>query len=597
MATLIDSLVVALNLDPKGFKQGEREAGQAQRRMREDAVRTQKEIEEVGKRVTSALNTARNAAIGLFAVFIGGRGISNFVRETSEGSAALGRLSRDLGITTERLSAWEGVSRRVGNSANEITGAFQNIQDRIQQARLLNNQGAVAGFRAAGIALADGPNGERPRTTEAIYEDVLRHIARQPRAERLTRAQSMGFGQETVNLALAPNRAQMLREERPNEISRQQVDNATRLREALIQLDRAVTSTARQILDALSPAITALLTKVREFVQYLGGDQFVPYLNQARDGIKRFADYLMSDDFFNDLKALKDNISQLVQKIVDALRWLGLIPEANAPTREEQELQRRYPLPTLPMVRVNPGGTPWGPGGGIPRWWRENAPRFLGGQGQGVDRRQRTDAEFAAEFGPAADRVAQRLGVSREAVLAHWSLETNNGRSFAGTNNLGNLTATAAQDATRGADTDGAGNPIIQRFRNFENLDAFADAYASWVERRAPDARGAADARAYGEALRRGNYATDPRFAQSLSGVARRFQAPPRPDPALTEATRPGAAVQNKSWGGSTITSETAINGPITVHTQAADANGIARDLGAALKRHAFVDQVTLGLA
>lgn len=95
---------------------------------------------------------------------------------------------------------------------------------------------------------------------------------------------------------------------------------------------------------------------------------------------------------------------------------------------------------------------------------------------------------------------------------------------FVGHNNLGNMTALPGQAATQGGDTDGAGNPITQRFRNFRSLDELADAYASWVERRAPDAVGAADAQAYADALRRGNYATSPLFSRSLSGVARRFE-------------------------------------------------------------------------
>jgi len=43
--------------------------------------------------------------------------------------------------------------------------------------------------------------------------------------------------------------------------------------------------------------------------------------------------------------------------------------------------------------------------------------------------------------------------------------------------------------------------------------------------------------------------------------------------------------------------SETSINGPITVHTAATDANGIARGLGDALRRYTFVTQANTGLA
>lgn len=146
-------------------------------------------------------------------------------------------------------------------------------------------------------------------------------------------------------------------------------------------------------------------------------------------------------------------------------------------------------------------------------------------EGGGLARRQRTDAEFAAEVGPLAQSVAERLGVPASAVLAHWSLETNNGRAFAGANNLGNMTALASEDATEGGDRDGEGRPIRQRFLNFQSPDEFADRYVSWVQRRVPNiGEVGTDPLRYGEALRGAGYATDPRFGRSLAGVAQRFE-------------------------------------------------------------------------
>lgn len=601
MATLIDSLVVTLGLDPKGFKQGEREAGQAQRRMREDAVRTQKEIEEVGKRVTSALNSARNAAIGLFAVFIGGRGISNFVRETSEGSAALGRLSRDLGITTERLSAWEGVSRRVGNSANEITGAFQNIQDRIQQARLLNNPSAVAGFMNARIALADGPNGERPRTTEAIYEDVLRYIARAPREERLTRAQSMGFGQETVNLALAPNRAQMLREQAPTAVTAEQVRNLTSLREAMLRFNEAVEASAREILSAFAPAITAVLNRLREFALYMGSDQFRPVIENARRAFEEFANYLTSPEFINDLRLFKDSIAQLTEKLVQALRWLGLIPDPYAPTPQEQELQRRYPLPGPSSLRdAARERIPSLPGGAAnqPTTLPDAQRRMVEAYLADTDRRLGLPTGWSAgmigaesNWNPNARSPAGAVGLAQVMPETQAALERRLGRTFDATN---------PRDAVEMHRLLMAEN--MQRFGNVEDASR---AYNGGWDR---DRWNNAETQAYVGRIRSRLPVEGPRRGpppapgasplQRLRGEwERQLNGGPAPDPALTDSTRPGAAVQNKMWGGSSVSNETAINGPITVNTQATDANGIARDIGAALKRHAFVDQVTLGLA
>jgi hypothetical protein len=123
-----------------------------------------------------------------------------------------------------------------------------------------------------------------------------------------------------------------------------------------------------------------------------------------------------------------------------------------------------------------------------------------------------------------AENVAQRIGVEPHIIIAHWSLETNNGRSFSGKNNLGNMTALPNQTATEGGDTDAQGKPIRQRFRNFNSLQEFGDAYASWVQRRASSAiRIGSDAQGYFAALQRGGYATAPHFVNAGTSVSAQF--------------------------------------------------------------------------
>lgn len=606
MATIIDALVVTLGIDARGFKRGEQENATAQKRMRDDAERTSKSYQEMGRHISTAINSTRNAALGLLAVFTAGQGIRAFVANTVESGSALGRLSRDLNISAQGITAWEGVSRRAGNAAGQLSSAFSAVQEQIQQQRLYGGA-PNATLRALGVQLADAAG--QARSLDDIYSDLLDKLhSRDPR-ERLALAQGAGFGQETVNLAALPaaERARMLAEQRGlggGSLDNEQTARLNRLRDAWVRFEAAVNNVSTRIFADLSPSIQMVVDKLVEFVNFLGGPDFRPTFTRLEEAIRNFATYLGSDEFIASMRQLRDGIVSVAEAIVRALRWLGLIPDGSGSAG-----------PAAPSAV--PGGAPAAPTPSVQdtflsritgrtpeeqmrmRLEREqrNAAPTPGPQG-GVERRRRTDAEFAAEFGPAADRVAARLGVSREAVLAHWSLESNNGRSFAGQNNPGNMTALPSQDATVGADRDAQGNPISQRFRNFGSLDEFADSYASWVERRAPWARGVTDPRMYGQSLQAGGYATDPRFADSLSGVARRFAAPPTPDPNLLPGAQRGAAARTGGRDGASLsTVETTINGPITVQTQATDAAGIARDLASALAGRAFTDQFTRGLA
>lgn len=59
-------------------------------------------------------------------------------------------------------------------------------------------------------------------------------------------------------------------------------------------------------------------------------------------------------------------------------------------------------------------------------------------------------------------------------LVAQDGLESRWGQSFAGLNNYGNITVgSSGASYTLGKDHDGKGNPIVQKFRNFQSKEAF----------------------------------------------------------------------------------------------------------------------------
>ncbi len=69
-------------------------------------------------------------------------------------------------------------------------------------------------------------------------------------------------------------------------------------------------------------------------------------------------------------------------------------------------------------------------------------------------------------------------------------------------------------------------------------------------------------------------------------------------DPGLVTGAQASAARSTGSVSNTSDNSvETNINGPITVHTQAKDADGVASGLADRLKRYSFVQSANSGLA
>jgi flagellar protein FlgJ len=141
---------------------------------------------------------------------------------------------------------------------------------------------------------------------------------------------------------------------------------------------------------------------------------------------------------------------------------------------------------------------------------------------------------FLESILPAARQAAETLGVSTKAVLAQAALETGWGRSVpraADGRSSHNLFGIKANERWSGPRVEqlttefvnGTPQRQVESFRAYSSpAESIAD-HARLLARspRYADVRGTGDdIAAYGAALQRGGYATDPRYAQKLEAVA-----------------------------------------------------------------------------
>ncbi|GHD63391.1 glycoside hydrolase family 73 protein [Jeongeupia chitinilytica] len=146
---------------------------------------------------------------------------------------------------------------------------------------------------------------------------------------------------------------------------------------------------------------------------------------------------------------------------------------------------------------------------------------------------------FLAEIAPWAKQAGSRLGVAPELVAAHAALESGWGsrplRQADGgsTFNLFGIKAGRgwqgqAADAATTEYVDGNSVKTTARFRAYPDLRSAFEDYAKLLST-SPRFAGAvntgSDARAFGAALARGGYATDPAYASKLASVAARIQS------------------------------------------------------------------------
>ena len=123
---------------------------------------------------------------------------------------------------------------------------------------------------------------------------------------------------------------------------------------AMSRATKAIETTFVVGLAPLAPSLTKLLEAVNKVIgDFLSKPQLKQWINDLAEGIQHFATYLQSEDFKAAVKTFADGVVTMAQRIVEALKWLGLIdrsPEEKKHRQEEIEREeRKYP----------PGMNPW----------------------------------------------------------------------------------------------------------------------------------------------------------------------------------------------------------------------------------------------
>lgn len=125
----LDSLIIKLVLDASGLNKAAPEAGKKLKELEHQAKKNEEgtgKLNKTNKEATKGLKemavgfAALTAAIGITAV-----GVRAFVEDMIGSTAAVGRLSRNIGVSVEKITALGAAAEEVGGSSKEIDSALK----------------------------------------------------------------------------------------------------------------------------------------------------------------------------------------------------------------------------------------------------------------------------------------------------------------------------------------------------------------------------------------------------------------------------------------------------------------------------------------
>lgn len=299
-ATIIDALLVTLGIDMRPFQKGiqdvksellnltkegkkrateeektatkldtqEKDRAKKQRSDREAEERAQKkarekkakEIEAQAKKAGESMLRLRNEALGMAAALLGTSVITSFVAQITRSDASVGRLSNNLGIATEELTAWKGAAEKMGGTGADIEGAFRNINKIIQDYRLTGSSSAFAPLARAGVDLAKFLSNSTTMAQRAnLIADAMKRLSPQ---DAQTFGGMAGFGEDAITVLMQGSQAlneQVEAQHKANTTMPADVAAAKLRTAAWSRLTDSIETIGRKVTTVLTPAIEWVL--------------------------------------------------------------------------------------------------------------------------------------------------------------------------------------------------------------------------------------------------------------------------------------------------------------------------------------------------
>lgn len=631
MASIVDALVVTLGLNVTGFLAGQNKAQQATKNLSAAQVKAQKELEARNKRAVESFKSVRNEVLALLAIFTAGMGLKEFTEHTIGSAVQLGYMAKNLGMSTQELSAWQRAAERAGGSADGITSALQDSQQQIAKFRLGQVGDQMQAFFRFGGKTSDLKDGNSYLLARA---QIIQRLFQVDPGRAQVVAQMMGVSGDQFNFIKQGPQAILAlvdAQKKNSAITEQQAAQALKLQNAWLDLRDRLQYVGTTILLQLMPTFELWLQKLQAMADWVADhktdiakwvddaviavQKFVTWAGNAADSVGGWKTVLeglvalkilsMTGNLLGLAGALSSvggalgalsvgaPIAGLAVLAAAAAKSIELLKDSTQPGHFVGR-NAGWKSGNNPIRKQDTNASLWGDiKKGFHEFFSTQSGHFVSRTNGAEQQRSRVAFDYFKSQGWTAQQAAGIVG----SLMQESGVDSTNQNKTSGAYGVGQWLGSRVADFKAWSGHDLAGSSLQEQlaFMQYELTKGKEQSAGN----RLRAAKTAADAAAIhsqfyerpGQA--EANIGQRQAYANSLYASLGQANA--------SQIAGQSAGVRGPAWSSAvshmTTTAETNINGPITIQTQATDAQGIAREFGKAVAKYSFtVPQANTGL-
>lgn len=298
MATVIDQLIVALKLDGDGFSKDANKAVAENDKLSNSMESLGKSIDGINKRLkgnaeqqkkskeqadkfAKSINNGVKALTGLFSALLVSSGLQKLIDDTAKANDQLNFLSKNLGMSSDSVKAWQGAAALSGGSAEGMSASLSTLNKAMYDLVTVGDTSILPYFNALGVSVVKSDG--QLRGMNDILLDLSDSMSSMSRPQAYNLAKHLGFDDGTINMLLQG------RQEIERQLALQREIYTSSERELAVsrKLNETQTLVNRQwegLKTIIGNYLAPYFLKFSEIVQ-----GFFGYLNQHRDvAIKLF---------------------------------------------------------------------------------------------------------------------------------------------------------------------------------------------------------------------------------------------------------------------------------------------------------------------
>lgn len=248
-----------------------------------------KQTADVGRTSSQQFHRFRGEVAALFTTLATGFGLQAFVKGIANTEAATGRLATNIGMSTGELNAWQEAAKRNGGTAEATGASFLGLANQFQQMSLGLGSAVIPYFRTLGVALSDTHGEMRPMRD--IMLDLADKFSKMTPQRANAFGAAIGLDQGTITLLRNGRQAVLAYLDEAKKIgviSDQDAAAGIKFEQSLARFEQSIRNLGRAIGNDLMPIFEEWMDDVTQWLADPANQQFIQ--QTVHDDIKKFAD-------------------------------------------------------------------------------------------------------------------------------------------------------------------------------------------------------------------------------------------------------------------------------------------------------------------